>query len=323
MKHYWRIGITLIMLFALAGCGGIDEKANSNSEEETPKAEVEEPTTQKITYLDVEYEVPSKIENIVAASLEAMEDAAVLGIKPVGVVSMGESEIPEYLAKELEGAEVVGTKFEPSAEAILKLEPDVIIGTDKWNDEIRERYNKIQTMIPYTYVAAKWKENLTLMGQLTNKEAEVEKILKDYETDAAEVKKLSAEKLKDQKVIVIRVRFGAMQIYGPEIYLNPILYNDFGLKIPDEIAKAKSQEELSLETLSAMNPDVIFLQFEDSENKDNLDSLDKLLENPIFKSVNAAKNDKVFVNSIAPLAQGGTAWSKIEFLKAFKENLLQ
>lgn len=53
---------------------------------------------QTITYLGEDYVVPSKVDHIAAASLESMEDAAILGIKPVGVLAI--NVLPTYLANE-------------------------------------------------------------------------------------------------------------------------------------------------------------------------------------------------------------------------------
>jgi len=75
--------------------------------------------------------------------------------------------------------------------------------------------------------------------------------------------------------------------------------------------------------LAELNPDAIFLQFDDSENSDTPKALNELLENPIFKSIEASTNNKVFVNTVDPLAQGGTAWSKVRFLDAVVDNLLK
>ncbi len=68
---------------------------------------------------------------------------------------------------------------------------------------------------------------------------------------------------------------------------------------------------------------MIFLQFEDSENKDTPKALEELQKNPIFTSLKAAQNNQVFVNTIEPLAQGGTAWSKVKFLDAAAEKLFK
>lgn len=121
--------------------------------------------------------------------------------------------------------------------------------------------------------------------------------------------------------MAVRIRSGNIMIYPPNVFFNPSLYTDLGFTVPQEIQNAKAQEVISLEKFSEMNPDYIFVQFSEDENKNNPKALEELQNNPIWKSINAVKNDKVFVNVVDPLAQGGTAWSKINFLKAVVEKL--
>lgn len=249
-----------------------------------------------------------------------MEDAAILGIKPVGVLAIA-NEIPTYLASELEGAALVGDKFAPNNEAILALDPDVILGSSKHGDDVREQLNKIQTMIPYSHISTNWKENLKLLGQLSGKEKEADTIITYYDEKAQAAKAEIGETLKDKTILVIRIRQGAMSVYPQNVYLNPVIYEDLGVAVPEVITKTEAQAELSLEALAEINPDYVFLQFETSENTDKPTALDDLLKNPIFQSVEAAKNDHVFVNAVDPLAQGGTAWSKVKFIDAAIENL--
>lgn len=322
-KKYWMISATAMLALSLAACGDKEEGSTEKVEveAETKEAAADEVSTeQTLTYLGEDYVVPAEVNNIVAASLESMEDAAILGVKPVGVLAIANA-IPTYLADELEGAELVGDKFAPNNEAILSLNPDVILGSSKHGEEVVTALNKIQTMIPYSHISTNWKENLTLLGELADKEKEAEKIIADYEAKAEEAKVELGESLKDKEVFVLRIRKGSINAYSESIYLNPVLYNDLGLKVPDVVAKAEAQAELSLEALAEANPDYIFLQFETSENTDNAAALDELLANPIFGSVEASKNDHVFVNVVDPLAQGGTAWSKVKFLDAAIENL--
>lgn len=80
-----------------------------------------------------------------------MEDAAILGIKPTGVLSIT-GDIPTYLKTELEGATLIRDKREPNNEEILGLDPDVILGSSKYTEEVAARLNKIQTMIPYSHI---------------------------------------------------------------------------------------------------------------------------------------------------------------------------
>ncbi|MGN1385604.1 MAG: ABC transporter substrate-binding protein [Bacillus sp. (in: firmicutes)] len=325
MKKYWGFAAATVLSLALAGCGSTEE---TNKEE---KVDVEEQTaseteakneTQTISYLGVDYTVPGEVKNIVAASLESMEDAAMLGIKPVGALEVAGA-LPTYLAKDLEGAALIGDKMEPNAEAILALDPDVILGTSKFSEDKMEKLNKIQTTIPYSHISTNWKENLLLLGQLSDKEADAEKIIADYEAKVAESQVKAAEQLKDKTILIIRVRAGLMNIYPAGVYLNPVLYEDLGVSVPEIVTKAEAQAELSLEALAEVNPDAIFLQFEASENPDAPKALEELQNNAIFQSLDAVKNDQLFVNALDPLAQGGTAWSKVKFLDVAVEKLLK
>ncbi|QCR30864.1 ABC transporter substrate-binding protein [Lysinibacillus sp. SGAir0095] len=329
MKRRWVFGAAALLTLALAGCGSTEEEATNESEKETTEEttpvsaeESKEATTQTITYLGEEYTVPAEVNTIVAASLEAMEDAAILGIKPAGVLQIG-GEIPAYLADDLAGAELIGDKREPNAESILALDPDVIVGTSKFGEDVVEKMNKIQTMIPYSHISTNWKENLTVLAQLGGKESEAEQIIADYEAKVEEAQSLSKEKLVDKEILIIRIRGGLMYIYPKDVYLNPVLYEDLGAQVPEIITQTEAQAEITLETLAEVNPDTIFLQFETSENADAPKALEELQSNPIFANLAAAKNDQVLVNTIDPLAQGGTAWSKVKFLDAAYESLLQ
>lgn len=162
-----------------------------------------------------------------------------------------------------------------------------------------------------------------LLAQLTGKEKKAKKIIADYEQDLKEIKTKINDKAKDSKALVIRIRQGNIYIYPEQVYFNSTLYGDLGLKAPNEVKAAKAQELSSLEKLSEMNPDHIFVQFSDDENADKPDALKDLEKNPIWKSLKAVKEDHVYVNSVDPLAQGGTAWSKVRFLKAAAEKLTQ
>lgn len=326
MNKYFKMCAPALLALSLAACGTdkAEESTSTNNTAETSvtESQTELAKTQTITYLGEKYELPVEVKNIVAASLESMEDAAMLGIKPVGVLEVG-GKVPAYLASDFEGATLVGNKMEPNAEAILNLDPDVIVGTSKFPEETAEKLKKIQTMIPYSHISTNWKENLTVLAQLAGKEDDAKKIISDYEAKVADAQVKSKEQLADKQVLIIRVRGGVMYIYPAGVYLNPVLYEDLGAPVPEVVTTAKAQAELSLETLAQVNPDAIFLQFEESENKDTPKALEELQKNPIFTSLKASQNNEIYVNTIDPLAQGGTAWSKVKFLDAAAEKLLK
>ncbi|SDZ09921.1 ABC transporter substrate-binding protein [Thermoactinomyces sp. DSM 45892] len=298
-----------ILLFVLVACNNKTETVSSENGNKT----------ETLSYLDKEYKVPAQVKNIATASLEAMEDAAVLGVKPVGAITIG-GKLPSYLAKDLDGAKSIGEKQQPNFEALLTLKPDVILGTSKFQPDVVEKLNKIAPMIPVSHISTNWETNLKMMAALTKNKEKADQIISKYKEDAAKLKQ-SLQPLKDKKVVIIRIRGGNINLYPSNVYFNPVLYNDLGLTIPKEIQAAKAQEVVTLEKFAEINPDYLFVQFAEGENADKKQALEDLKKNPIWNTIQAVKNNKVFVNAVDPMAQGGTAWSKIAFLKAAGEQL--
>lgn len=326
-------GLVLLLVWLLSACAAKSERqvpgagsaaaenAGQSGAAEKPAAEHRTSETRTIQYLGQSYKLPAKADKIViAGSLEAMEDALVLGVKPVGGITIG-GKFPEMFKPITGAAESIGEKTQPNMETILKLKPDVILSTTKFKPDIQEKFGKIAPSIPVSHIAADWEANLRLLAELSGKQSQAEQVIKKYKEEVEAARAKLGEKLKDKKVVAVRIRQGNLNIYSADVFFNPLLYTDLGLPVPDEVKAAKSQETISLEKFSAMNPDCIFVQFSEDENQDQPKSLEQLRNNPIWKSINAVKQNKVFVNVVDPLAQGGTAWSKTNFLQAVVEKL--
>jgi iron complex transport system substrate-binding protein len=327
-------GLMLLLALSLAitACGGgnngnnepaaspatTEEAASGNGGEATAQpTEAAATGTQIIKYLDQEYEVPANVERIViTGAVEAMEDSIVLDVKPVGAISFG-GQFPALFQSITTDAVAIGEKTEPNFEQILSLKPDVILGSTKFPAEVTEKLATIAPTILYSHISTNWEANLKLLGQLSGKEAQVDDKIAKYKADLEAASAQLGDKLKDKKVLVVRIRQGGkMFIYPADVYFNPILYQELGLTAPDAVVAAKAQEEITSEQLAAINPDYLFVQFEATENADAPKALEALQNDPIAKATEAFKNGNLFINVVDPLAQGGTAYSKIEFLKA-------
>ncbi|WP_013399847.1 iron-hydroxamate ABC transporter substrate-binding protein [Parageobacillus thermoglucosidasius] len=329
MKRKWLyFSLIALLILILTACGtkqsSAPDKATegnsaSSAAEQEKKAGANE--TRTIQYLGKSYTVPAKAERIViTGSMETMEDALVLGVKPLGGITVG-GKFPDMFKEITDSTVSIGEKAQPNIETILKLKPDVIFATAKFPPDVIQKLEKIAPTIPVSHISTNWEANLRLLAELTGKQDVAEKVLKEYKEELAAAKAKLGDRLKDKKVVVIRIRGGNIMIYREDVFFNPSLYMDLGLTAPQEIKNAQTQEMISLEKFSEMNPDYIFVQFSEDENKDQPDALKNLQNNPIWQSINAVKNNKVFVNVVDPLAQGGTAWSKIHFLKAVVEKL--
>lgn len=330
--------LLLVMAVLLAACGEKDETSGAtgtetksesttetaNASTDTGETKTESDTaaaTKVVKYLDQEYTVPATAERIViTGALEAMEDSILMDIHPIGAISVG-GQFPAMFSAITDKAESIGEKTEPNMEKILQLKPDVILASSKFDPAVVEQLSKIATTIPYSHVSTNWENNLTLLGELTGKTDQAAKYVAEYKSKLETVKADIGDKLKDKDAVLVRIRGGEMYIYGAGLYYNPSLYEDLGLQIPAEIQAAKSQAAITLEQLAQMNPDVLLVQFSVDENKDNPQALEDLKSNAIFQKLAAVKNGQMYENIVDPLAQGGTAYSKTEFLNAFESKL--
>lgn len=320
-KRLLVLTLSALVAVGVTGCGSKNNNeegsANANKEvQQSTNESQQENKEKKITYLGKEYTVPSKDAKIViTGTMESMEDALMLDVKPLGAITVG-GEFPAMFKEITAETKPIGEKIQPNIETILSLKPDIILGSTKFPVETLEKLNKVKDTIPVSHISTDWEDNLMLMGQLSGKEDKAKEIIEKYKEDAKEAKEKLGDKMKDKKVVTIRIRSGNIFIYPETVFFNPVLYNDLGLTAPEPVKAAKAQEEISLEKFSELNPDYIFVQFSENENAEKPKTLEELNNNPIWKSINAVKEGKVFVNTVDPLGQGGTAWSKSNFLKA-------
>ncbi|WP_409340700.1 iron-hydroxamate ABC transporter substrate-binding protein [Paenibacillus sp. MBLB4367] len=333
-KRVLALGIASILMLGLAACGAKEEAKPVSGASASPKSAGTSPSPsaspsvspsaastapRSISYLGKSYTVPGQTDKIViSGSLESMEDALVLGVKPLGAITVG-GKFPSLFDKITDGVTGVGEKTQPSLETILKLKPDIILSSTKFPAETAEKFAKIATTIPVSHISTDWEANLNLLAELTGKQEQAKKALQTYKDDLKAVKEKIAPVIKEKEVLAVRVRTGNLFVYPEDVFFNPSLYAELGATVPAEVKQAKAQQQISMEKLTEINPDYLFIQFSEDENKDTPKALDDLKNNPIFKSVNAVKNGNLYVNLVDPLTQGGTAYSKIAFLDALKK----
>lgn len=330
-KKFLFISFIALFMLILAACGekkAVEEESSTDTPKEEEVTQTKEESTNEngtrtIEYLGESYEVPKKVERIVVTgAMEAMEDMVVLDVHPVGAIAIG-GKFPELYASVTDKAESIGEKIKPNFEKILELNPDVILGSTKFPEEVQSKLEKIAPTILVSHISTNWESNLNLLAELTGKQADAEKILSTYKADIEAAKSTLTEKLQDQKVAAIRIRGGQVYVYPKEVFLNAVLYGELGLAVPNEVAKAKSQEAISVEQLADMNPDYLFVQFSTDENADAPNALEDFKKNPIIQNITAFKNDRVFFNVLDPLMEGGPAYSRIKFLEAIQQNLVK
>jgi len=324
MKKIMLFFTAFMALIMLAACGNTQSEGKPESKAKEQGAQAASEKTQEIEHLGKTYTVPARAERIIiVGAIEAMEDAKILDVKPVGASTTG-GKFPEAFAKDvLKDATPIGEKTEPNVEAILKLKPDVILMSTKFPEETKQKIEKLAPVVPISHISEDWKDNLMVLAKLTGKEDVAKEKLQAYEHHLTTAKEELGANVKDKKILTLRIRRGDLFIYPEDVFMNAALYHDLGFPALEVTKAAKAQEQLPLEKISDIDPDYMFVQYETSSNQDKANALQDLEKNPVWKSLKAVKEDHVFVNAIDPILEGGPLYSREALLKATVEKLAE
>ncbi|MEK4112424.1 iron complex transport system substrate-binding protein [Paenibacillus sp. DS2363] len=212
-----------------------------------------------------------------------------LGIKPVGTPEMNLKN--PYFISSLEGVQNIGEYETISLEKVLELEPDLIV---TGNPDLFDSFSKIAPTLVVPYGELKnTHEEIAYFGEVLNKEKESEAWLADYDARIADAKKRVGEAIDPQaEVSVMQFYDKAPLAFGDNFGRGgQAVYSALGLNPPadkKEILMKDQLVEVSSEAIPEFAGDYIIL------TADNL-TLEELKSKPVWSSLDAVKNDRVFI----------------------------
>ncbi|PEO49168.1 iron(III) dicitrate-binding protein [Bacillus pseudomycoides] len=282
--------LCIVMLTVMiAGCGK-EEKKETNTAAEGTESYV-------IKHAMGETTIKGIPKRVVVLTNEGAEALLAVGVTPVGSTKprAGEEWYP-HLAKELKDTKVVGTERDVNLEAIMKLKPDLIIGNKMRHEKVYEQLKEIAPTVYAETLRGDWKENFTLYTKAVNKEKEGQKALDDYKKRIEAIKEKLGDKIVS-KVSIIRFVPGDVRIYQKNSF-SGIVLQDIGFKRPPLQDKDDfAIKGVTKEQIPNMDGDYLFYFTSDKDaNKNNEGNTiaKEWTEDPLFKQLQASKNNKVF-----------------------------
>lgn len=230
--------------------------------------------------------VPAEPKRVVVLYL--LGDVVAMGIKPVGVSDVFEGAAFE---KDLAGVKMLGSWFEPNPEAIMALEPDLIIVP---SEDTFKKLNQIAPTILVPNEKMTTDERLALLGKTFGKEQETQTLLDNFNTKVKESKeKLAAAGVLDKTVTIIEGGKKEMSVVTGKQFGrgSQIIYEYLGMKAPEIIQKkidGSTNEEgdtVSMEVLPEYIGDYVV--------RSSYEGMDDLTGNPIWNSIPAVKEGRM------------------------------
>jgi iron complex transport system substrate-binding protein len=278
MKVLKRAGVAVAAGMLLTACGG-GGAADTGAQAEQQTREVEHAMGVA--------EVPEDPQRVVVLDTGELDDALALGVTPVGAVRVDVSkDYLGYLEGQTEGIEMVGSISEPNLEKIAALEPDLILSSTVRSEAIYGQLEKIAPTVLAPDLGDTWKENFRLYAEALNKEEEAEKLISDFEADAAAL----GEKIGTGKTLgIVRFLPGQLRVYSDKSFHGTII-EDMGLKVPAPAVGEDTFLEVSPEQVTQADADHLYTStYGDPAETDQA----KVLGGPLWKTLPAVRSGDV------------------------------
>lgn len=193
---------------------------------------------------------------------------------------------------ELKDVQKLGTWFEASPEAILALNPDLIIVP---SEETYESLHQIAPTVLVPYEKMSTEERVSFIGQVVGKEDHAKELFTDFHKKVEESKqKLQESGILDHTISIMEGgKDNSMAVVASKQFGrgSQIIYEYLGMKAPDIIQQkidtstGADGESVSFEVLAKYSGDYIF--------RSSYDGMADLTQNPIWNNIPAVKEGRL------------------------------
>jgi len=324
---------TLFLLLALltvllAACGSSADTPSAPTppaagESETPNAAEEEGATQQVEHLKGTSEVPRKIERMVVLSAAYVDHLLTIGEKPAGVNSetrYGGDYLP-YLADKLQGVPTVGSADSPNLEAILDINPDVIVVESRTDENTYDQLEKIAPTIvlgtewqDYGEEADFWTVDLLAIAELYDKVDVAEARIAEVKEQAAQLRE-RIQALPEKKFAYLRIREKTLQIYAQKGHPTTVLlYEELGFE-PSAVTPTENREDLSQERIPDLDANFIVTEVDPN----GVQLQEEIMASALWQAVPAVAADQVLQTDSFWLFKGWGAIGRSEIMNELTE----
>lgn len=234
--------------------------------------------------------VPEDPQRIIAIDESVMADFIALGVQPVGVHDWGNRDFTAYL--DTTSVASVGTPEGPNLEAILALEPDLIVGRAQdmewYADDFLENLQRIAPVVLSSNDDTNWESDFLLRGAVVNREELAQQLLDAYEDRLAEFRSLTSEL--DSTIAIIRSRADAFNIYVGDYFIVDLV-DTAGLQFPETFSDLPSPNSISLEEIDMLDSDYLFVMV---RNEDEAGYFEQATESPLWSFLPAVQQEQVY-----------------------------
>lgn len=287
-KTIYVLFIAAILLFT-AACGSTqkDESGSDAQKENTS------PETITVKHELGETEVPKNPQKVVVFDFGILDTLDQLGVNVAGIPKSGTipSYLEDYASDEYEN---VGSLKEPDFEKIAEINPDLIIISGR-QAELYDQFSEIAPTIHLgvdtTRYMDSFKENMNMVGEIFDKQEEIESGLADIDKSIDALHEKATES--DKNALIILANDDKISAYGTKSRFG-LIHDVFGVSPVDESIEASTHGmNVSFEYVMEQDPDLLYV-IDRGAVVGGESSAKQLVENQLVENTKAYKNDNIY-----------------------------
>jgi len=230
-------------------------------------------------------------QRVVTLSESALDTALMVGVQPVGTVATrGSNTVSEYLQDRAGKMGIVGTTREYNLEAILALQPDLILASQMLSKDLYAKLSLMApTIVPASDFTDDWRLMVSTYARALGQESKIDEAYQELDTRIAGLRDRLGE---PRTVSVVRWMPQGPMIMSDKVFTGQLLHA-VGFKTPELASKQGERphsDVLSLENLGGIDSDWLFLA---TLNKEGSDTLEAAKRQPAFQRLDAARANRI------------------------------
>lgn len=308
MKRIINLLLIVVLAIIMTACG-TEEGADETSSEEIITVNHELDTT----------DVPKNPETVIVFDYGIVDTLDKLDIDIAGV---SKTNIPPYLEKyEGDEYENIGSLKEPDFEKISEIDPDIIIISGRQAevyDQLSELAPTIHLGVDFTNYFESFKENMTVVGEIFDKEEQVNEELESIEQSIEELQEVATDNGKE--ALIVLANDDKISAYGPSSRFG-IIHDLFGIPAVDEGIEASTHGmNVSFEYVLEKDPDLLYVIDRGAAIGEE-SAAHIIIENKLMQDATAYPDDIYYLDSNYWYLSGGGLVSVEEMIKEINDSL--
>jgi iron complex transport system substrate-binding protein len=237
-------------------------------------------------------DLPDHPQRVVVLTNEGTEALLAVGITPVGAAkSWLGNPWYDHIADQMTGVTNVGEESAVNLEALVALQPDLILGTKQRHEAIYEQLSAIAPTVISERLRGDWKINMALYTDAAGKGAEGQAALDAFDARIAALSSALGDNLSEE-ISIARFMGGQTRIYFKDSFSGLIL-DELGFARPASQDKPEFAEQITKERIPEFEGDRLFYFTYETGNGEGNSQAEDWLADPLWQNLEVVKAGKV------------------------------